>query len=71
VWRTCPCGQRFSVPASQAALGHGTYCSKRCQRIYPAERGADHRTLPRDEPPDLDTRLFPGIPGFPAKSGPI
>jgi hypothetical protein len=24
------------------------YCSRECQRIYPAERGQDHRSVPRD-----------------------
>ena len=46
VQRVCPCGRRFKVKASAAASGHGRYCSKECQRLWPAERGADHRTLP-------------------------
>lgn len=49
---TCPWGRTFPVTAARAASGPSTYCSKACQRVYPAARGPDHRSLPRDEPRD-------------------
>ena len=52
----CPCGNEFLVPPSRIAAGHGRFCSKDCQRIYPKE-SADYRTLPREE---TDPRLDGG-----------
>jgi hypothetical protein len=48
VWLvTCPSGKQFTVTAARAVTGHGRYCSKRCQRLYARDRGADRRNVPR------------------------
>ena len=51
--RICPCGKRFKVRGN----GYGTWCSRECQRIWPAERAADHRTLAADD--DDESMAFP------------